>query len=75
MVSTKLKSIMKMKKVSHAQMARDFGMSPQSFNNKLSRNFFTADELIAYLDYLGCKLVVVPDKDWSLELTMDDIRK
>lgn len=74
MISQKIKSIMKYKKVTNVNLANHLGMSAQSLSNKFFRDSFSVQDLITILDYLDCKLVILPKPDTEIALTKDDIK-
>lgn len=71
MVSQKLKYIMKSKGVTNIQVAKHLGMSPQSFSNKLFRDSFSVQDLVAILDFLGCRLIIESEPDILIHLSSD----
>lgn len=75
MISDKIKQLQKMKGISNPQMAKQLGITLQGYFNKLSRGHYDVEDLIKILDILDCKLVIVPERDLELSLTVDDIRK
>ena len=50
-------------------------MSPQSFQNKLSRGSFSAEDLIKIANFLNCSLEFNIDDKQKIILDMDDVRK
>ena len=52
MVSSKIKQIMRMKKVTNIQLAKHLGTSPQALANKFSRDSLSAEEMISILVFL-----------------------
>jgi len=57
-VNDVIKTIMKDHKVSQADLARLFHVSPQAIYNKFQRGTWNVDEVIKILDSVNCKLVV-----------------
>jgi len=57
-VNDVIRAIMKDHKVSQADLARLFNVSPQAIYNKFQRGTWSVDEVIKVLDSVNCKLVV-----------------
>jgi transcriptional regulator with XRE-family HTH domain len=68
-VSSKVKALMLMKGKSLADMAGYLGIREQSFRNKLTRESFTAPDLIRLTDALGARLQI--DVDGKQMITLD----
>ena len=54
-------------------IANHLGINVQSFRNKLSRNSFTAFDLIRIADYCGGELAIVSKNGSKTVFDMDDI--
>lgn len=72
MFKHKIDEIMKSKNVTKKDLAEHFGISAQSMSNKFSRKSFSAKDLIRILEFLDCKLVIVPKPDTEIILTPKD---
>lgn len=46
-------------KISHAEMARRIGQSPQNYHNKLKRNSLRPDDLERIADALGARFILI----------------
>jgi len=73
-VSNKIKSLLKLKGKNNIELAQYFGITPQSINNKLFRNSFSAEDLIKISVFLDCELAFTVDGTQKIPLTEDDIR-
>lgn len=74
MITDKIKTIMKNKGVSNIQLANHLNMSPQSLSNKFYRDSFSVQDLIEILNFLECKLIIVPKPDVEIILSLDDVK-
>lgn len=74
-VSDKIKALISIKGKKNLELAQYLDMSPQSFQNKLSRGSFSAEDLIKIADFLECSLEFNLDDKQKIVLDMDDIRK
>jgi transcriptional regulator with XRE-family HTH domain len=74
MITDKIKLIMKNKGVTNIQLANHLNMSPQSLSNKFYRDSFSVQDLIEILDFLECKLVIVPKPNIEIVLSLDDVK-
>ncbi len=62
MVSEKLKAILSLTGNKQADLARCLGIAPQSVANKMSRDSWTAGDLVRVANLVGAKLeFVLPD--------------
>jgi ATPase subunit of ABC transporter with duplicated ATPase domains len=64
----------KNKGVTNIQLANHLNMSPQSLSNKFYRDSFSVQDLIEILDFLECKLVIVPKPNIEIVLSLDDVK-
>lgn len=74
MVSSKIKQVMKLKKITNVQLADHLGILPQSLSNKFSRDSISASELIDILDFMGCRLTIELEPDMNIKFTKLDIK-
>lgn len=74
MITDKIKLIMKNKGVTNIQLANHLNMSPQSLSNKFYRDSFSVQDLIEILDFLECKLIIVPKPNIEIVLSLDDVK-
>lgn len=74
MVSTKIKQVMKMKKITNIQLAEHLGILPQSLANKFSRDSISASELIDILEFMGCRLSIELEPDMNIKFSKSDIK-
>lgn len=75
MVSSKIKQVMKLKKITNIQLAEHLGILPQSLANKFSRDSISASELIDILDFMGCRLTIELEPDMNIKFTKLDIKE
>lgn len=75
MVSDKVRSVLALAGKRPTDLARLYGTTQQSMNNKLSLNRFTADDLIRVAEFTGCRLAFVLPDGGQLFFTPDDIRR
>ncbi len=62
MVSEKVKAILSLSGKKQLELAAFFNMTGQSMANKMSRDSWSAKDLIAAAEFTGCKLAfVLPD--------------
>lgn len=73
-VSDKIKALLSIKGKKHIELAKYFGISAQSMNNKLSRGSFSAEDLIRVADFLGCTLAFQMNDNQAITLELSDIR-
>lgn len=59
MVSEKVKAILSLSGKKQVDLAAHFGMSSQSMNNKMSRDSWSAKDLVAAAEFAGCKLAFI----------------
>ena len=60
-VSTKVRMLMTMKRRNAVQMASYMGIHQQSYRNKLTRESFSAGDLVEIAELLGAKLLFEVD--------------
>lgn len=58
-ISDKIKALLALRGRKNADLAAYFGMSPQSMNNKLSRDSFSAKDLVKVADFVGGRVAIV----------------
>lgn len=58
-VSDKIKAVLLIRGKKLADLADYFGIKPQSMSNKVTRNNWTAEELLKIADFCGCKVAFV----------------
>lgn len=75
MVSSKIKQIMRMKKVTNIQLAEHLGTSPQALANKFSRNSLSAEEMISILVFLDCQITVEALPDIIVKFNSSDLKR
>lgn len=62
MVSEKVKALLSLSGKKQLELAAHFGMTGQSMNNKMSRDSWSAKDLVTAAEFTGCKLAfVLPD--------------
>lgn len=75
-VSDKVEAVLSLSGKKKIELAEALGLgSKQAMTNKISRDSWTATDLIKVADLAGCKLQFVFPDDQCIVLTMDDIKK
>jgi transcriptional regulator with XRE-family HTH domain len=74
-LTDKIKALISIKGKKNIDLAEYLHMSPQSFQNKLSRGSFSAEDLIKIADFLGCSLEFNIDDKQKIVLDINDVRK
>lgn len=74
-LTDKIKALISIRGRKNIELADYLGMSPQSFQNKLSRGSFSAEDLIKIANFLNCSLEFNIDDKQKIILDMDDVRK
>jgi len=74
MVSDKIRSILALSGKRPADLAKLYGTSQQSMNNKLSQSRFSAEDLIRIADFTGCKVAFIFPDGGQVFLSPDDVR-
>ena len=72
-ISSKVKALMYMKGKNHADMAEYLGIREQSFRNKLTRESFTAPDLIRLAEGVGAQLQINLDGTQMIVLDTSDL--
>lgn len=75
MVSDKIRSVLALAGKRPTDLARLYGTTQQSMNNKISLNRFTADDLIRIAEFTGCRLAFILPDGSQLFFTTEDIRR
>lgn len=61
-ISSKVKALLAINEKKQIDLAQHFGMTKQSMNNKMSRDSWSAEDLIQVAEFCGCQLAFVcPD--------------
>lgn len=58
-VSDKIRAVLALEGRKNTELATYFGMTPQSMNNKLSRDSFSAKDLVKVADFVGGRVAIV----------------
>ena len=75
MVSSKIKQIMRMKKVTNIQLAKHLGTSPQALAYKFSRDSLSAEEMISILVFLDFQIAVEALPDIIVKFNSNDLKR
>lgn len=67
-VANTVKALLRLKGKRQADLADHFNMKPQSMTNKMSRDSFSADDLIKVAEFTGCRVAFVLDDGQMLFL-------
>lgn len=73
-VSDKIKALLNLKGKKIYELAEHLKMSPQAMRNKLSRDSFSAADLIKVSDFLNCNLTFEISESQKINLEMSDIK-
>ena len=61
-ISAKIKAFLAIREKKQIDLAQHFGMTKQSMNNKMSRDSWSAEDLVRVAEFCGCKVAFVcPD--------------
>lgn len=75
-VSDKVEAVLSLSGKKKIELAEALGLgSKQAMSTKISRDSWTASDLIKVAELAGCKLQFVFSDDQTIGLTTDDIRK
>ncbi len=58
-IADKVRAVLALEGKKNTELAAFFGMTPQSMNNKLSRDSFSAKDLIKVADFVGGRIAIV----------------
>ncbi len=58
-IADKVRAVLALEGKKNTELAAFFGMMPQSMNNKLSRDSFSAKDLIKVADFVGGRIAIV----------------
>lgn len=58
-VADKVRAVLALEGKKNTELAAFFGMTPQSMNNKLSRDSFSTKDLIKVADFVGGRVAIV----------------
>lgn len=72
-VSDKIKALLSLKSKKSYELAEYLQMSPQAMRNKLSRDSFSAADLIKIADFLNCDLAFTISDNQKISLELSDI--
>lgn len=77
MISNKIKAVLYMKGLNLSDLATKLNTSKQSMSNKASRESYTAKDLIALSDLVGCDLAIIDRStgEKMITFTPEDIKK
>lgn len=73
-VTCKIKALLSLKGKKNIELAKYFGISPQSMRNKLNRGSFSAEDLIKIAEFTGSTLAFEVDDAQKIVLDKSDIR-
>lgn len=69
--SNTVRALLRLSGVKQSDLARHFDMLPQSMNNKLARDSWSANDLKKVAEYTGCKLGFILKDGTVLPLSED----
>ena len=73
-VSDKIKALLSLKGRKSYELAEYLEISPQAMRNKLSRDSFSASDLIKISNFLNCDLVFEVNENQKIILEISDIK-
>ncbi|MBZ4669396.1 MAG: hypothetical protein JG775_2549 [Defluviitaleaceae bacterium] len=73
-ISDKIKALLSLKGKKSYELAEYLGITPQAMRNKLSRNSFSASDLIKIANFLNCDLAFEINENQKIILDMSDIK-
>ena len=74
MVTDKIKALLAMSGKKQIELAEEFGVTPQSMNNKMSMNRYSAEDLIRIAQFTGCKVGFLLPDGQHIFLEVEDMR-
>lgn len=74
MVTDKVKALLALSGKKNAELARLYGVTPQSMNNKMALNRYTADDLIRIAEFTGCRVGFLLPDGQHIFLDPEDLR-
>lgn len=74
MVTDKIKALLAMSGKKQIDLAKEFGLTPQSMNNKMSLNRYNAEDLIKIAQFTGCKIGFLLPDGQHIFLDAEDMR-
>ena len=74
-INGKIKAVMNIQGKKPYEAAEYFGISAQAMRNKLSRDSFSAADLVKFADFLGCELAFTIDEKQKIILDKTDIER
>ncbi len=74
-VCNKIRALMNLTGKKTQEVADSLGISPQGLRNKLSRDSFSAEDLIKISACLGCELSIAMDQNIKITLDLTDLEK
>lgn len=74
MVTDKIKALLAMSGKKQIDLAKEFGLTPQSMNNKMSLNRYNAEDLIKIAEFTGCKIGFLLADGQHIFLDAEDMR-
>lgn len=75
MVTDKVKALLSIAGKKQIDLANEFGVTPQSMNNKMALNRYTAEDLIAIAQFTDCRIGFVLPNGEHIYLEPEDMRK
>lgn len=73
-VSSKVKAALQISGKKQIDLAENLDMVKQTLNNKMSRDSWTASDLIRVADFTGCKLAFVFPDGTQTVFSADDVK-
>jgi len=72
-LSDKVKALLTLTGKKPQELAEHFQVTTQSLRNKMSRNSYTAADLIEIVDFVGARLVIEVDDGTRMTLSKSDL--
>lgn len=74
MVTDKIKALLALSGKKNMELAGFFKMTPQSMNNKMTGNRYSADDLIRIASFTNCRVCFLLEDGQHIFLDEDDMR-
>ncbi len=74
-VNNKIRALLQLQGKKPNELAEAFGISPQAMRNKLSRNSFSAEDLIVVANFLDCELAFIVSENQKITMGPEDLKE
>lgn len=73
--SDKVKALLTLNGKKQSELAAHLGMSPQSLRNKMTRDNWSAKDLMSVADFVGCKIAFIMPTGQEIILDAENAEK